>query len=334
MKKLINEPVDYVDEALQGMLLANAGCYALSQESRRVVTRVEFKEEAKVGIVSGGGFGHLPLFAGYVGKGFLDTCAVGDVFAGPAGNDVAVALKAADKGAGILSVLGNYGGDRMTFEMQTELLRSSGVEAGIVVVNDDIASASKFESSKRRGVAGVVFAFKIAGAAAEAGLPLDEVKRITKKAIDNTRSIGVALGPCFIPQAGKPTFELENDTIEMGMGIHGEQGVWRGNLKSANDLANEMVDRLVSDISLNVGDQVAVLCNSFGATPIEELYIVYRQVASRLEGLGVEPTKILVGHYATSMEMAGASLSFMKLDNELTQYFDAPAICPFWNNVQ
>lgn len=334
MKKLINDPANYVDEALTGMRLANPGNYAVASSSDRVIVREKPKDAGKVGICSGGGFGHLPLFAGYVGSGLLDSCAVGEVFAGPAGNDVASALKAADRGAGVLSVLGNYGGDRMTFEMQTELLQTSGIEADIVIVNDDVASANPDEADKRRGVAGVVFAFKIAGAAAEQGMPLSEVTRVTQNSVNNTRSIGVALGPCYIPQAGKQTFELGDDAIEMGMGIHGEQGIWRGQLRTANELADEMLDRLLVDLPLHSNDRVAVLCNSLGATPVEELYIVYKQIAARLDALHVEILNPRVGHYATSMEMAGASLSIMKLDKELSGLLSAPCVCPFWSSSQ
>ncbi len=334
MKKLINDPTDYVDQSLEGMIAAHPTVYRFGETSTRVVARRKNKPKGQVGIVSGGGFGHLPLFAGYVGQGFLDTCAVGDVFAGPAGDDVKAALEEANHGGGILSVLGNYGGDRMTFQMQTQLIQASGVDAEIVIVNDDVASAGKAEADKRRGVAGVVLVFKIAGAAAEAGLSLSEVKRLAQKAIDNTRSVGVAIGACTIPQVGKPTFELDENEVEMGMGLHGEQGVWRGPLKTADALADEMVDRLLEDIPLSSGDEVTVLCNSLGATPIEELYILYRRVSARFNNINVKLVAPKVGRYATSMEMAGASLSLMKLDDELRSHLLAEAACPFWENVQ
>ncbi len=333
MKKLINDTAHYVDEALAGMLVAHPSHYATAADCGRVIVRKTQKPQGRVGVVSGGGFGHLPLFAGYVGTGLLDSCAVGEVFAGPAGNDVAVALRAADHGAGVLSVLGNYGGDRMTFEMQTELLRASGVEADIVIVNDDVASADPGEAEKRRGVAGIVYAFKIAGAAAEAGLPLQEVKRIAQRAVDNTRSIGVALGACTIPHTGKPSFDLAGDAIEMGMGIHGEQGVWRGALRSADDLADEMLDRLLADMPVHPGDRIALLCNSLGATPVEELYILYNRIAARLEGQKLDIAECRIGHYATSMEMAGASLSIIRLDDELAGLLAAPCACPFWSDA-
>lgn len=332
MKKIINQPEAYVDEVLQGMTLAHPKDYKLSTNSTRVLLRPEAKIKGKVGIVSGGGFGHLPLFTGYIGQGLLDSCAVGDVFAGPAGDDVAVSLQEADFGAGTLCILGNYGGDRMTFEMQSELARMSGADIETVIVNDDVASADASEIDKRRGVAGIVWAFKIAGAAAENGLCLADIKQVTQKAIDNTRSIGVALGSCVIPQVGKPTFDLPDDEIEMGMGIHGEQGVWRGALKSADDLTDEMLERLLADLPLLKGDKITVLCNSLGATPMEELYIMFRRITERFQKLEIEIVQPLIGHYATSMEMAGASISIMKLDQELTEYLAAPADCPFWRN--
>ena len=333
MKKLINDPNNYVDQSLEGMIAAHPKIYRFGSSSPRVIARCVRKPEGKVGIVSGGGFGHIPLFAGYVGRGLLDSCAVGDVFAGPAGNDVKAALEEADQGSGVLSVLGNYGGDKMTFEMQSELIRASGIDAEIVIVNDDVASAEPQEADKRRGVAGVVLVFKIAGAAAEAGLSLQEVKRLAQKAIANVRSIGVALRACTIPQVGKPTFDLGPDQVEMGMGIHGERGVWRGPLTNANALADEIVDRLLEDLPLKSGDQSAILCNSLGATPIEEIYILYRRIAQRFKDLEVNLVAPKTGHYATSMEMAGSSVTLMKLDDELCSFLLANANCPFWENV-
>ncbi|MCR9121012.1 MAG: dihydroxyacetone kinase subunit DhaK [Phyllobacteriaceae bacterium] len=330
MKKLINDPADYVTQSLEGMIAAYPDVHRLAERSRRVVERSVAKQAGKVGVASGGGFGHLPLFAGYVGKGLLDSCAVGDVFAGPAADDVAAALSAADFGAGVLSVIGNYGGDRMTFEMQTELARASQKDAEIVIVNDDVASASANQAGKRRGVAGIVLAFKIAGAAAEAGHPLAEVKRLTQGAIDNMRSIGVALDACVLPHTGCPSFDLPENMIEMGMGIHGEQGVWRGDMRSADDLAKEMLQRLTDDMPLSSGDEVTILCNSLGATPLDELFIIYRRVSQLLTEMNLTIVMPRVGHYATSMEMSGASVTVMRLDKERRELLGAPAFCPAW----
>ncbi|NIA69377.1 dihydroxyacetone kinase subunit DhaK [Pelagibius litoralis] len=334
MKKILNSPDSYVDQALAGMVLAHPAAYRQAGTKGRVIARRYTKEVGKVGIASGGGFGHLPLFAGYVGTGLLDSCAVGDVFAGPSLDDVEQALRVANLGAGILCVIGNYGGDKMVFGMAAEALEAEGVEIETVVVADDVASAPPENAVTRRGVAGVVLAFKIAGAAAESSRSLRDTAAVTRKALESCRSIGVALSSCTVPKAGKPTFELEDDAIEMGMGIHGEQGVWRGALRSADDLADEMLDRLQADCPLQGGDRVAVLCNSLGATPLDELYILYRHLAGRLASMEVEIAFPLMGHYATSMEMAGASLTVMKLDDELASLLQAPARCPHWKDLQ
>jgi len=333
MKKILNSPENYVDEALAGLVLAHPEAYRQLGSTGRVMVRRQPKETGNVGVASGGGFGHLPLFAGYVGTGLLDSCAVGGVFAGPSLDDVTGTLRAANLGAGVLAVIGNYGGDRMVFEMAAEDLEAEGIPTETVIVADDVASAPPDESAKRRGVAGVVMAFKIAGAAAEAGQGLQDAAAVTRRALAGCRSIGVALSPCTVPQAGKPTFELEDDAIEMGMGIHGEQGVWRGALKPADALADEMLDRLVADMPLESGGRIALLCNSLGATPLDELYILYRHMAHRLAAMNVEIAIPLVGHYATSMEMAGASVTVMKLDGELEDHLRAAADCPYWKNL-
>lgn len=330
MKKLINSPEKYVDEALAGMSLAHQGAYKISGSNGRVVERAKKKAGGKVGIVSGGGFGHLPLFAGYVGEGLLDTCAVGHVFAGPSYDDILESLKAADHGGGVLSVIANYGGDTMVFGMVNDMLTAEGKDCATVIVADDIASADKDRAETRRGVAGIIFAFKVAGAAAERGLSLPEVKAVTEKAMAGCRSIGVALSACTLPQAGQPTFELEDDAIEMGMGIHGEKGLWRGALKPADEIAAEMLERLLADLKPAAGSRVAVLVNSLGATPLEELYILYRKVAHLLEAAGLKIAYSLAGEYATSMEMAGASVSVMQVDDELLGLLNAPAQCPLW----
>lgn len=330
MKKVINDPEQYVAEALEGLICAHPGVYAQSGKTGRVIVRRTPKPAGKVGVASGGGFGHLPLFAGYVGEGFLDACAVGDVFAGPSMDSVGEALRAADRGAGVLAVIGNYGGDKMAFAMAADLLEAAAIPVETVIVADDVASAPPHEAGKRRGVAGVVLAFKVAGAAAEAGWPLARVAAAARRAVERCRSIGVAVSSCVIPTRGQPTFELDHETIEMGMGIHGEQGVWRGALPSADALADEMLDRLTADQALPAGTRVGVLCNSLGATPIEELYILFRRVAHRLRSMDVTIQQAHVGHYATSMEMAGASLSILALDDELCGLMEAPSACPFW----
>ena len=331
MKKILNAPSAYVDEMLDGLCLAHPTVYRRAGEAGRVIVRADGPCRGKVGIVSGGGSGHLPLFTGYVGQGLLDACAIGNVFSGPGVGDCIDAMRAADGGAGVLRLYGNYGGDRMNFDMAAEMLEAEGMQTTTVLGADDVASAGPDERHKRRGVAGLVYAFKIAGAKAEqAGATLAEVTRAAQKASAATRSIGVALTPCVIPEAGKPTFSLAEDEMEMGMGIHGEPGIWRGALVSADKIAAEMLERILADIDIGRGERVSVLVNSLGATPLEELYILYRAVAGDLAAKGIAIVAPLVGRYATSMEMAGASLSLLRLDAELEALLRAPADCPFW----
>ena len=331
MKKLFNNPNDYADETLEGMCLAFPNHYARSGETGRVITRQGVGEQGKVGIVTGGGSGHLPVFAGYCGSGMIDACAVGNVFAGPSVADCMDAIKAANGGVGVLRLYGNYGGDRMNFDMAGEMLELEGIETTTVLTADDVASAGPEEAEKRRGVAGMVYAFKIAGAAAKAGANLAEVTAIVQKAADSCRTIGVALTPCTVPEAGKPTFEIGEDEIEMGMGIHGEPGIWRGALASADEIAQEMTERVATELDLQAGDKVSVLVNSLGATPHEELFILYRVVARFLAEQNVSIVTPLVGRFATSMEMTGASISMFKLDDELEGFLNAPTDCPFWS---
>jgi phosphoenolpyruvate---glycerone phosphotransferase subunit DhaK len=331
MKKILNNPVDYVDETLAGLVAAHPDHYRLHGDTGRVVARASASAKGKVGIVSGGGSGHLPVFTGYVGTGLLDACAIGDVFASPSADQMADAIRAADHGAGVLRLYGNYGGDIMNFDMAGDLVEFDDITCTTVMLADDVASAKPEEATKRRGVAGMVYAFKIAGAAAEAGHDLATVTAVAQKAADACRSIGAALSSCTVPQAGKPTFQIGDDEMEMGMGIHGEPGVWRGKLQPADAIANEMIDRLLADMPLATGDRVSVLVNSLGATPVEELYILYRVVKHRLEGTGATIVMPLVGRYATSMEMAGVSFTLIKLDDQLEGFLKAPCDCAFWS---
>ncbi|MCR9108987.1 dihydroxyacetone kinase subunit DhaK [Marivita sp. XM-24bin2] len=330
MKKILNNPENYVDEMLAGMTAAHPEYYRLHGDSGKVVARAKAGKSGKVGIVTGGGSGHLPIFTGYVGEGLLDACAIGDVFASPSAEQMADAIRAADSGAGVLRLYGNYGGDVMNFDMAGELVEFEDITCTTVLLADDVASAPPEEAEKRRGVAGMVYAFKMAGAAAEEGRDLDGVTAVAQKAADACRSIGAALSPCTVPQAGKPTFEIADDEMEMGMGIHGEPGVWRGKLKTADEIAGEMMDRLLADMPLTSGDRVSVMVNSLGATPPEELYILYRMVKSRLEEAGATIVMPLVGRYATSMEMAGVSFTLCKLDEDLEKLLNAPCDCAFW----
>jgi dihydroxyacetone kinase-like protein len=330
MKKILNDPASYVDEMLDGMVAAHPEIYA--QPAKRVIARAGGPIQGKVGIVSGGGSGHLPVFTGYVGKGLLDACAVGNVFASPSAEQMADAMRHAHGGAGVLRLYGNYGGDVMNFDMAGETVElEDDIRSTTVLLADDVASAPPEEAKKRRGVAGMVYAFKIAGAKAEAMADLDAVTAAAQKAADSCRSIGMALTPCTVPQAGKPTFEIGEGEMEMGMGIHGEPGIWRDALRPADAIVDEMMDRLVADMPLSRGDRVSVLVNSLGATPPEELYIMYRRVKARLADAGATIVMPLVGRYATSMEMTGATITLCRLDGELEALLKAPCHCAFWS---
>lgn len=329
MKKLINEPAHYVDEMLQGLISAFPEL-TLGGESGRCVARSAPAPEGKVGIATGGGSGHMPLFTGYVGQGLLDACAVGNVFEGPSVQSCVDAIKAADRGGGVLCLYGNYGGDRMNFDMASEMAGFEGIRCETVLGADDIASAGPQDADTRRGVAGIVFLYKVAGAAAEQGRDLSQVADVVEKAAARTRSIGVALSPCRVPSACEPNFQIGDDEMELGMGIHGEPGIWRTPLESADTVADTMFDRLLAELSPRRGARVAALVNGLGATPLEELLILWRRVAERLGQAGMSPVEPMVGNYVTSMEMAGASLSLMMLDEDLEALLRAPASCPFW----
>jgi dihydroxyacetone kinase-like protein len=329
MKKLINQPTRYVEEMLAGLLLANPSL-KLDGGSQRVIRRASGARPGKVGIASGGGSGHLPLFTGYVGEGLLDACSIGNVFEGPNVESCEDAIRLAHGGAGVLCLYGNYGGDRMNFDMACELLDGEGIATRTVLGTDDIASAPPAEAHKRRGVAGIIFAYKAAGALAESGASLDEVARIAQKAVDATRTIGVALSPCHVPTASAPNFSIADDEIEMGMGIHGEPGIWRAKLKSADAIVDEMLERLFADRPIATGSRVSVLVNGLGATPLEELFILYRRTHHILSDRSITIVQPLVGNCVTSMEMVGASISLHLLDAELEKLLLAPASCPFW----
>lgn len=329
MKKILNQATAYVEEMLEGLCLAYPGYYVQTGTENRVIVRTSQKPKGRVAIVTGGGSGHLPVFTGYVGKGLADACAIGEVFSSPSVDQIVDAIRAVSSGSGVLLLQGNYSGDNMNFEMASEIVQLDGIETRIVRVADDVASASLEERSKRRGVAGLLYAYKIAGAKAETAASLEEVTSIATKAATATRSIGVALTPCTVPAVGRPTFTLGDDEMEIGMGIHGERGVRRGKLLTADAIAEEMLSLLLADMPLQPGDRVSVLVNSLGATPVEELFIVYRYVARRLAAMQVEIVSPLVGRYATSMEMAGMSLTFCKLDDELEALLKAPCDSPF-----
>ena len=331
MKKIINKPSDFVEESIDGLVKSHPDVYAFALDNKRVITRTT-KASNKVGIVTGGGSGHLPVFTGYVGKGFLDACAIGSVFASPSVDQIASAIRNGNNGNGVLCVLGNYGGDVMNFEMACEMVASEGIKTKTVIVADDIASAKEEEKLKRRGIAGMIFVFKIAGAISETGASLDDTFKLSSDANNNIRTLGVALSPCILPEAGKPTFEINEDEIEIGMGIHGEPGIKRDKLKSANNLVDDLYKRIIDDSKLKANDNVAIMINSLGATPLEELYIISKKVNENLSKSNIQNSKTYVGRYATSMEMAGMSITTLKLNNNLKKYLFAESTCPFWNN--
>ena len=331
MKKIINKPSDFVEESIEGLVKSHPEIYSFAPDNKRVIARAE-KASNKVGIISGGGSGHLPVFTGYVGKGLLDSCAVGSVFASPSVDQIASAIRNANNGNGVLCIIGNYGGDVMNFEMACEIVTSEGIKTKTVIVADDIASASNEEKTKRRGIAGMIFVFKVAGSIAETGISLEKTFNIASSANNNIRTLGVALSPCILPEAGKPTFEIKDDEIEIGMGIHGEPGIKREKLRSADQLSDDLCKRILEDYKLNAEDQVSIMINSLGATPLEELYIVSKRVHENFSKLKIKITKSFVGRYATSMEMAGMSITVFKLDSELKKYLLTPSDCPFWYN--
>lgn len=331
MKKIINDPSNFVKESIEGLIKSHPDVYAFAPDNERVIVKAK-KSLNKVGVVTGGGSGHLPVFTGYVGKGMLDTCAVGSVFASPSVDQIASAIRNGDNGNGVLCVLGNYGGDVMNFEMACEIVNADGIKTKTIIVADDIASASNEEKLKRRGIAGMIYIFKIAGSIAETGASLEDIFKTTSSANENIRTLGVALSPCILPEAGKPTFEIKDDEIEIGMGIHGEPGIKREKLKKADELIDDLCERILNDFKLESNDNVSLMINSLGATPLEELYIVSNRVNENLSKLNIKIIKCYVGRYATSMEMAGLSITVFKLNENLKKYLLAKSECPFWIN--
>jgi dihydroxyacetone kinase len=328
MQKLINRPEDFVAEMLEGILAAHPDQLRRGDDPRAIL-RADAPVAGKVAIATGGGSGHLPVFMGYVGRGLADGAAIGNVFASPSADQMLAVMRAVDGGRGVLQLYGNYGGDVMNFGLAAELAEAEGIRVATVLGADDVASAPKGEESRRRGIAGIFFLYKVAGARAEEGADLDEVTAVTERAAAVVRSMGVALAPCTVPAAGRPTFELPAGEMEIGMGIHGEPGVRRGRLAPADEVADDLVDALLADLPHDSGDRLDVLVNGLGSTPVEELYILFRRVAARLGEAGLAIRRTWVGEYATSLEMAGASVSLLVVDDELARLMDAPADSPF-----
>lgn len=333
MKKIINDPLVFVDEFVDGILLAHPTLVKTPGTDKRVLVRADAPVAGKVGIVTGGGSGHLPLFKGYVGKGLCDGVAIGNVFSSPSSGQILEATKAVSGGAGVLYLYGNYGGDVFNFDLSVDMAELEGIPTRTVLGRDDVASQPKERATDRRGVAGIFFAFKAAGAAAERGDSLDQVAEVAEDVIEHTATMGVGLSPTVLPTTGKPSFELADNEMEIGIGIHGEPGIHRGELETADEIADHLMGRLIPDLGLVAGDQVAVLVNGLGATPLEELYVLYRRVHETLTDAGVEIAKNYVGEYATSLEMAGASISLLKLNQERLALLNAPARSPFFSEA-
>jgi len=334
MKKFLNQPEAFVDEMLKGILKAHPDQIVSAAGNARCIVRVGIPGSTKVGLATGGGSGHLPLFLGYVGRGMLDGCSVGGVFQSPSSDQMLEVTKTIDTGKGVLYIYGNYGGDIMNFDMAAEMALMEDIRVESYVAGEDVASAPKGEEAKRRGVAGIFYIYKCAGAKADEGANLGEVKRIAEKAGDAVRTMGVAISPVVIPEVGRPSFVIGDDEMEIGMGIHGEPGIRRGRLLTADEVVREMLDKLLPDLPYASGDSVSVLMNGLGATPREELYVAYRKVAEILGERNISVFKVYVGEFATSLEMAGFSISLFKLDDELKSLLAAPARTPFFEQFQ
>jgi dihydroxyacetone kinase-like protein len=332
MKKILNKPADFVPEMLDGLIKAHPDQLAFTEDIHCIV-RADSPVQGKVALATGGGSGHLPVFLGYVGKGMLDGCAVGDVFASPSAEQMLWVTQRIHGGKGVVYIYGNYGGDVMNFDMAAEMAEMDDIEVRTVLVKDDVASAPPEEAGRRRGVAGMVFAFKTAGAKADRGGTLDEVVAVAEKTLANTRTMGVALSPCTVPMVGTPTFTIADDDMEIGMGIHGEPGMKREKLQTADEISERMASAILEDLKPKGGDRLAVMVNGLGATPPEELYIMYRKAHQILADRGLSVYRAYVGEFATSMEMAGASFTFLRLDDELAALLDHPAHTPFFVQV-
>ncbi|MDP9937587.1 dihydroxyacetone kinase-like protein [Paenarthrobacter nicotinovorans] len=323
MKKLINDPRAVVDESVEGFGMAHADIVDVHPEPKFVV-RKGAPVQGKVALVSGGGSGHEPLHAGFVGLGMLDAAVPGEVFTSPTPDQIIPATVAVDSGAGVVHIVKNYTGDVLNFETAAEMAQAEGVRVRSVLVNDDVAVEDSLYTAGRRGVGGTVLVEKIAGAAAERGDDLDAVTAIAERVVANVRTMGVALSGCTVPHAGTPSFELADDEIEIGIGIHGEPGRHRIALENADAITDRLLEPVLEDLGLSSGDKVLLLVNGMGGTPQSELYIVYRRAAQVLAERGLTVERSLVGNYVTSLEMQGCSVSVLRLDDEMTGLWDAP----------
>ena len=329
MKKLINDPLKVTDEMVEGLVAAFPGLVRKLNGSN-VIVRRDAPIKGKVGIIAGGGSGHEPFWLGYTGKGFVDATVVGAIFSSPTPQPVYEATKAVDGGAGVIYILGNYSGDKMNFGMAAEMAKAEGILSDMCQVTDDVASAPKGSEDRRRGIAGNILVLKMVGAKAEEMATLEEVKSVAQKSNANLRTMGVALAPCTVPAAGKPHFVLGEDEMEMGMGIHGEPGIARMSIKSADEVTDMLTQRILEDLPFEAGDEVAAMVNGLGATPLLELLIMFRKLSRILHDSKIEIHRSFVGNYSTSLDMAGASITLLRLNEELKHLLDAPASTPYF----
>ncbi len=327
MKKLINSPESVVTDALAGMQALHPELLRVDL-ANQIVVRADAPVRGKVGLVSGGGSGHEPMHGGFVGHGMLDAACPGAVFTSPVPDQMLAATKAVDGGAGVLHIVKNYTGDVLNFEMAAELAEAEGIQVASVVTNDDVAVQDSLYTAGRRGVGVTVLLEKIVGGLAESGAPLAQVADLARKVNDNGRSMGMALTSCTVPAAGKPTFELPDDEMEIGIGIHGEPGRRRVKLAPASEVTEMLATPIIEDLGLKAGERVLAFVNGMGGTPLIELYVVANELAKILKGRDVTIARSLVGSYITSLEMAGCSLTLLRLDDELTRYWDAPVHTP------
>ena len=327
MKKLINAVDDVVKEQLEGMAVAHPDALKINYDPKYVV-RADAPVANKVAIVSGGGSGHEPMHGGFVGMGMLDGACPGEVFTSPTPDQMYECAKAVDSGAGVLFLVKNYTGDVLNFETAAELAHADGVKVQNILIDDDVAVKDSLYTAGRRGVGTTVLCEKIVGAAAEAGYDLDQCADLARKVNSYGRSMGMALTSCTVPAAGKPTFELGEDEMEIGIGIHGEPGRERMAIKSAHEIVNMMAEAIVTDLPFSSGDNVIAMVNGMGGTPLIELYLVYNELNEFLKDKGITIARKLVGNYITSLDMAGCSITLLKADDELLQLWDAPVHTP------
>lgn len=318
-EKYLNDPENLIEEMIDGFVKSHEK--SIKRVSERAVAKKEAPISGKVGVVSGGGSGHLPAFMGYIGKGALDAVAVGDIFSSPSVDHIYETIKAADGGEGVLCCIGNFSGDIMNFEMATEMAEEDGIDVKTVIINDDVASAPKEKMENRRGVAGEVIIWKLAGAMAERGYSLDEMKEIADEALYNTRSMGVAHKPCIVPTNGEPSFKLEEGEMEIGVGHHGEPGIRKEMMKTNDEITADLLNIVLEDLPYKEGDEVVVLVNGLGATSPLEMYISYRKVYNMLNEKGINIVKNYLGEFFTSQEMAGYSITLTKVNKELKKLF-------------